>query len=235
MIKLFIFKIIYFFTAAILLILQGCSSQDQPLVEGVTTAVAPKIWPNIKNGSLFQERTPTRYGYQSLFEDRRPHNIGDTITIVLQENISASNSSSSNISRNGNTNTGITAGPNQINSISGLTNNAMGWNTSGRNNFSGIGSYSAQNKFTGLITVTVQQVLPNGNLKVVGEKQVAINDGVEFIRFSGVVNPDNISKNNLVTSTQISDSRIEYLSHGRLNNVQKIGWLQRFLMKISPI
>ena len=43
----------------------------------------------------------------------------------------------------------------------------------------------ASNDFTGTIAVTVSEVLPNGNLIVVGEKQIAMNKGVEFIRFSG--------------------------------------------------
>ncbi|MDD0148728.1 flagellar basal body L-ring protein FlgH, partial [Shigella flexneri] len=69
----------------------------------------------------------------------------------------------------------------------------------------------------------------------IGEKQVAINRGIEFIRFSGVINPSNISKNNLVASTQIADARIEYVNNGKINDAQKMGWFQRFLLNISPI
>ncbi|CAL4326402.1 flagellar basal body L-ring protein FlgH [Buchnera aphidicola] len=238
MIKLFIFQIKYFFITLFLLLLQSCASvQYKPLVEGVTTAVAPNILPKVVNGSLFQENTPIKTGYQPLFEDHRPHNIGDIITVVLQENISASNSSASDISRDGTANLGIAVSPGQLNPMLGvdLKDNQAGLNGIGKNAFSGKGSNSAKNKFTGLITVTVKKVLPNGNLKVVGEKQVAINEGVEFIRFSGVINPNNINKNNLVASTQISDTRIEYVSNGRINDIQRMGWLQRFLLKFSPI
>lgn len=41
---------------------------------------------------------------------------------------------------------------------------------------------NASNTFSGTLTVTVDQVLINGNLHVVGEKQIAINQGTEFIR-----------------------------------------------------
>ena len=61
---------------------------------------------------------------------------------------------------------------------------------------------AARNTFTGTITVTVKELLPNGNLGVVGEKQIAINRGTEFIRFSGVVNPRTISGSNTVPSTR---------------------------------
>lgn len=238
MINLFICRIKYYLSAIFLLIIQSCSSVEYtPLVTGTTTAVAPNFSPKVINGSLFQEKIPLNYGYQPLFEDHRPHNIGDIITVVLQENISASNSSVSNASRDGTANLGITISPGQLNPILGinLKDNTTGLNSIGKHDFSGKGSNSAKNKFTGLITVTVKQILPNSNLRVIGEKQVAINEGTEFIRFSGVINPNNINKYNLISSTQIADARIEYVSHGRINDVQKMGWLQRFLLKISPI
>jgi flagellar L-ring protein precursor FlgH len=218
--------------------IQSCASvENKPLVGGITTAVAPNIIPKIKNGSLFQEKIPINYGYQPLFEDHRSHNIGDIITVVLQENISASNSSSSNLTRDGTANVGVTVTPGKLNPVLGfdINDNKTGIDSIGKNDFSGKGSNSAKNTFTGLITVTVQNVLPNGNLKVIGEKQVAINQGTEFIRFSGVINPNDINKNNLVASTQVADTRIEYVSNNRINDIQKMGWLQRFLLKISPI
>ena len=84
------------------------------------------------------------------------------------------------------------------------------------------------------ITVTVQQLLENGNLKVVGEKQIAINQGTEFIRFSGVVNPRTISSSNTVISTHVADARIEYVGNGYINEAQQMGWLQRLFLNLSP-
>jgi len=237
-VKLFSYKIKYYLTAFFIIMIQSCASvENKPLVGGITTAVAPNIIPKIKNGSLFQEKIPINYGYQPLFEDHRSHNIGDIITVVLQENISASNSSSSNLTRDGTANVGVTVTPGKLNPVLGfdINDNKTGIDSIGKNDFSGKGSNSAKNTFTGLITVTVQNVLPNGNLKVIGEKQVAINQGTEFIRFSGVINPNDINKNNLVASTQVADTRIEYVSNNRINDIQKMGWLQRFLLKISPI
>ncbi|WP_295164381.1 flagellar basal body L-ring protein FlgH [uncultured Buchnera sp.] len=238
MVKLFSYKIKYYLTAFFIIMIQSCASvENNPLVGGITTAVAPNVIPKIKNGSLFQEKIPINYGYQPLFEDHRSHNVGDIITVVLQENISASNSSSSNLTRDGTANVGVTVTPGKLNPVLGfnINDNKTGIDSIGKNDFSGKGSNSAKNTFTGLITVTVQNVLPNGNLKVIGEKQVAINQGREFIRFSGVINPNDINKNNLVASTQVADTRIEYVSNNRINDIQKMGWLQRFLLKISPV
>lgn len=78
------------------------------------------------------------------------------------------------------------------------------------------------------------QLLANGNLRVVGEKQIAINQGTEYIRFSGVVNPRTINGNNTVNSMQVADARIEYVGDGYINEAQNMGWLQRFFLNVSP-
>ncbi|PPZ36799.1 flagellar basal body L-ring protein, partial [Escherichia coli] len=81
--------------------INGCAYiPHDKVVTGPTTAqpAAPSLAG--PNGSIFQTAQPMNYGYQPMFEDRRPRNVGDTLTIVLQENVSASKSSSANASRN---------------------------------------------------------------------------------------------------------------------------------------
>jgi flagellar L-ring protein precursor FlgH len=97
------------------------------------------------------------------------------------------------------------------------------------------GGANAANTFNGVITVTVMDVLPNGNLMVSGEKQMLINQGTEFIRFSGVVNPRTVSTNNTVPSTQVADARIEYSAKGYIDEAQQMGWLQRFFLNVMPM
>jgi flagellar L-ring protein precursor FlgH len=82
--------------------------------------------------------------------------------------------------------------------------------------------------------VTVTNVLPNGNLVVSGEKQMLINQGNEFVRFSGVVNPNTISGLNSVYSTQVADAKIEYSAKGYINEAENMGWLQRFFLNVAP-
>src|SRR5690606_12192379 len=106
--------------------------------------------------------------------------------------------------------------------------------TGSGNKSEGKGSSSATNVFSGTLTTTVIGVLPNGNLQVAGEKQIAINRGSEYVRFSGVVDPRSITGNNTVSSTQVADARIEYRSKGVMDEVQTMGWLQRFFLNIAP-
>ncbi|MEX0447317.1 flagellar basal body L-ring protein FlgH [Xenorhabdus sp. SGI246] len=215
------------------LTLGGCAYMPhKPLVKGVTTAKPAETPAPVPNGSIFQTVQPVYYGYQPLFEDRRPRNIGDTLTIILQENVSASKNSSANASRNGKTSFAATLTPRFLQGLIGGDKTDLGME--GNNEFGGKGGANANNTFRGTITVTVDQLLANGNLHVVGEKQIAINQGTEFIRFSGVVNPRTITGNNTVSSNQVADARIEYVGDGYINEAQHMGWLQRFFMNISP-
>lgn len=220
-------------TIALVLSLSGCAYiPHQPLVGGETSANPTPLAPAVINGAIFQTGQAMNYGYQPIFEDRRPRNVGDTLTIVLQENVSASKSSSSSASREGSTGMSFDVTPRALVGLVG--GDKANTTVSGDNDFAGKGGAAAKNTFSGTITVTVKQVLENGNLLVVGEKQIAINQGTEFIRFSGVVNPRTISGNNSVVSTQVADARIEYVGNGYINEAQKMGWLQRLFLNLSP-
>ncbi|MGL9723856.1 flagellar basal body L-ring protein FlgH [Sodalis sp. (in: enterobacteria)] len=215
------------------LLLGGCAAPPpRPLVAGATTAAPAPPMPIAVNGSVFQPGQAMNYGYQPLFEDRRPRNIGDTLTIMLQENVSASKSSSSNADRKGKADLGINALPSMLNGLMG--GDRLATDIESSNGFNGKGGAAAKNTFSGTITVTVIDVLTNGNLRVVGEKQIATNQGTEFIRFSGIVNPRTIDGNNQVVSTLVSDARIEYVGDGYINEAQQMGWLQRFFLNYFP-
>ena len=74
------------------------------------------------------------------------------------------------------------------------------------------------------------EVMSNGNLVIRGEKWITINDGQEFIRLTGIVRPQDISKSNEVLSSKVANARIEYSGTGSMSSAQKAGWLSRFFM-----
>lgn len=213
-----------------LVLLDGCALiPPEPIVTGPTTATPPApIPPAAPTGSIFQ---PTVYGSYPLFEDRRPRNVGDIVTILLNEKTAAAKNVATNTSRTGSAGLTIGAAPSFMDS---WANGKLDASMNGSNDAKGKGDSSANNTFTGTITTTVIGVLPNGNLQVAGEKQIAINRGSEYIRFSGVVDPRSILGTNTVSSTQVSDARIEYRSKGIMDEVQTMGWLQRFFLNFSP-
>jgi flagellar L-ring protein precursor FlgH len=168
--------------------------------------------------------------YRPLFEDRVARYVGDTLTININEKLQASKQASTNANR---------AGSNtfEVPTVHGLP---IKWlkdaalAADSKSDFAGKGDSSANNVFTGTITVTVIEVLPNGNLLVSGEKQLGINQGSEFIRLSGVVTPQTILVGNVVSSTQVADARIEYRGTGYIDEAQTMGWLQRVFLSVLP-
>ncbi|NVF14538.1 flagellar basal body L-ring protein FlgH [Vreelandella maris] len=212
--------------ALLILVVAGCAQIPRASVVGEQEQISiVDRPPPIPNGSIYQ----ARQGYQPLFEDRRPRSIGDILTIVLDEEVSASKNSQSNAGRSGSASLELAELPDILDTLA-----EYGYDISGENDFTGSGGSQANNSFTGTITVSVLEVMNNGNLRVRGEKQIAINQGTEFIRFSGVVNPRTITAQNTVPSTQVADARIEYVGDGYINEAQHMGWLQRFFLNVSP-
>ena len=212
------------------LLLGGCAQiPREPLVQQPMSARADlQVRPAGRaNGSIYG----TGFGTQALFEDRRPRHVGDILTIVVSENINASKNSGAEASRSGSASTVLGVVPKLI---SGLISGDLDANASGKNIMSAKGGANSKNTFNGVITVTVVEVLLNGNLLVSGEKQMLINQGTEFIRFSGVVNPRTVSANNTVPSTLVADARIEYSAKGYIDEAQTMGWLQRAFLNVLP-
>lgn len=208
-------------------LLAGCSSSppEPVVVEPYEPVVIPENAYGVPNGSIYQAQN----GYIPLFEDQRPRRTGDIITIILEEQVSATKNASSQSSRASNIGVDLEGLPDALEQLA-----EYGFSVGSANDFAGSGGSSASNQFSGVITVQVMQVLPNGNLRVRGEKQIAINQGTEYIRFSGVVNPRSINGQNSVLSTAVAEARLEYIGDGYINDAQKQGWLQRFFNYIAP-
>ena len=215
--------------AAVLLVLAGCSTAPSTDIKNPLTA-RPDEQP-VKashNGAIFQAGKNER----PLFEDRRARNVGDVLIINIAEATSASGKSSSNGEHSGSVSattpymTGSHAAEALLNplSITGQSKSKMA------NKSDNAGA----NAFTGTITVTVVEVLPNGNLLVGGEKQVAIGQSSEYIRFSGVVNPVTISGSNTVQSTQVADVHVEYKGANSIDHIALMSMLARVFLSVMP-
>lgn len=218
-------------------LLAGCSTMNTPNVavhEPTTARPEParaveasrQPPPVAANGAIFQVAT-----FRPLFEDRRARLVGDLLTIDLVEKTSARKSSSSTIDRSGSVGGSITALP--FIRQSRLDRLVLEGETS--NTFEGKGETGSDNMLTGTITVTVVEVLPNGNLLVAGEKQVGVNQNVDVLRFSGVVAPQSIQADNRVPSNKVADARVEFRGRGDVDRAQTVGWLSRFFLSWLPI
>lgn len=189
-----------------------------------TAPIAPgQVAPS--NGAIYEvgQATP-------LFADARARHIGDVLTVVLQERTAAQKSADTD-----------TAEQSEI-GIEGPTVFGRGVTVGGvpvldtrigsDKSFSGAGDSSQSNQLTGLITVTVAQVMSNGNLIVQGEKWISINQGHEYIRLRGIVRRQDIRPDNTVLSSQLANARIAYGGTGLIDNANQPGWLTRFFQSV---
>lgn len=166
--------------------------------------------------------------FRPLFEDRRPRIVGDIITINILENTNASKDGSSAASKNGAVDTSIA-------SFRGKAIPGASLSASSDISYSDDANSASSNRFNGFITTTVVEVLANGNLVVSGEKQVALDRGTEFVRFSGVVNPDQVALGNMIPSSRVADARIEYRSNSNLDAASVASILSRFFFSFIPL
>lgn len=208
-------------------LLAACAVNQPPIVHQPMTA-RPLPDAQVKaqaDGSIYKQSN-----FRPLFEDRRARFVGDTLVILITEKTAANKKSGASAART----SAVTAAVPTIHGLPGKTFQGLGLDASTSNKFDGSGQAAASNDFTGTITVTVTEVFANGNMMVSGEKQVAMSQGTEFIRFSGVVNPVMVDPSNTVVSTQVADARIEYRANGYIDEAQTMGWLARFFNNVMP-
>lgn len=191
--------------------------------------VEPSIMvpPRRVNGSIYQPPVHQSYTRVSFFQDRTARNVGDILTIQLAENTTAKKETETEIKKA--TESAI-AEPTLFQRVTDF-----GFQTSVDNelDFKGEADTDQKNSLQGSITVTVTDVLPNGLLRVRGEKWIKLNRGDEYIRLSGMVRPEDISPDNSVSSTKVADARIAYSQTGELAHANTMGWLSRFFN--SPV
>ena len=204
------------------LALAGCSATPTTITQrpsSLRPALAEPVAPT--NGAIYQASA-----YRPMFEDRRARHIGDLLTISITEKTAAVKAGASSGNKSGSVNF----------AVPGLAQGRFGATAAvtASNKFADGDNQSASNTFAGTIGVTVTEVLPNGNLIVAGEKQIAMNKGVEFIRFSGMVNPDTIQTGNTVSSTQVADARVEYRTNSQIDRAEMTAMVSRFFQSLVP-
>ncbi|MGB7404512.1 MAG: flagellar basal body L-ring protein FlgH [Pacificimonas sp.] len=210
-------------SAAVLLNACGTPAAERlPSPEFAAVLPPPPAAPAATSGAIFQASA-----YQALATGRQARQIGDILTVRLVERTRASKSQGADSSRSASTSVTL---PGAI--PNGFPRDIFegGTNT----DFDGEGSANQQNSLSGDITVSVAEVLPNGVLRVRGEKRVALSRGDEYIRLSGLVRPDDIGVDNSVPSTRVADARITYAGTGQVAAPSRQGWLQRFFTAVSP-
>lgn len=216
--------------AGLLALLSGCASMQPSQANYRPVYPQVAVPPPQTEGSIYQA------GHNiALFEDIKAKRIGDTITIVLQERTQASKDAKTETSKENDIsvlNPTLLGSPLKFDTPllphGDNRSSTLGAELHSDQGFNGEGSSSQGNSLSGNITVTVVDVLPNGNLVVRGEKWLTLNQGDEYIQISGMVRPVDVRPDNTVLSGQVADARITYSGKGMVADSNKMGWLSRF-------
>jgi len=193
----------------------------EPLGESLKAAPAPRT-----AGSLYSRAS------DSLFADLKARQVGDMLTVLIVENDSASKQASTSTDRSSSISAGI---PNLLGlegKLPGDGNAMLGANF--KNGFAGNGSTSRKGQLNASLAVQVIDTYPNGNLKILGGKEVMVNSEVQTVYLTGIVRPVDISAANTVQSTKILNARISYTGNGAIGDKQEPGWLMRIFDNVWP-
>ena len=162
----------------------------------------------------------------------RNYQVGDLVTVLLNESTQAARSQKTDVSKDA-TNTAIPAGvatrlTQQIPLLTGVDLNAS------KTTSTGTGTADQKASLSGSVTVTVIEILANGNLVVRGEKKLGLSEGTEVIQVSGVIRPQDIGPNGTVQSLRLANAQISYRGSGDLAVASKPGWGTSAIMKFWP-
>ena len=227
--------------------LSGCASNapnmaHTPQFAPILPAVIEK--PRMATGAIYNGRQSDNW-----FGRVRSYNVGDVITVLLNESTQAGRTQSGSVKRAAKNDVipSATNAPNGLNARvqnMRLPNDILGTSLQGimggvdlsRANIESVGGGEADQRASliGDVSVTVAEVLANGNLMVRGEKQLALTEGAEIIQVSGIIRPEDISANNTVQSRRLANAQIAYRGTGDMANAAKAGWGTNALMKFWP-
>lgn len=171
-----------------------------------------------------------------MFGDRRARQVGDILTVIVQESASVQASQRTTTDKSASIDSSVSSfffDPSA--SGFGTHNGALpAINMSGSNDFTGGGAITNRQSITARAAVTVIDVLPNGNLVIEGSRYVAYSGEKQYAVLRGIVRPADIQTGNTVFSSSIADARVEFLSQGTISSAQRKGWITRVFDTINP-
>jgi flagellar L-ring protein precursor FlgH len=173
-----------------------------------------------------------------IFADLKGTTVGDIVTVVISENASASKEAKTQTGRTSNMSAGISSFfglERSLDSMTGSSNDPAALIDAGTSNrFDGSGKTERKEALTATLTTQVIEILPNGNLRIEGNKTVTVNREMQIVKLSGIVRPSDISPRNLVDSQNVLNARISYVGKGVISDKQQQGWLVRALDQAWP-
>lgn len=175
-------------------------------------------------GSIYSQSKGNLFAMEA-----RANAVGDILTVAFSESFQATKSQNASTARSTENSVNL---PTILDSF--LPDSGE-FSAGSESSFSGNGSTAQSNSLTGSVSVHVVRVFRNGNLEIVGQKKLTLNNGDEYVRVTGIVRPRDISADNVVQSDRIANADIKYIGAGDIARSGKKGWYSRTLEAITPL
>ena len=218
-----------------LVMLAGCAQYNAGRVsidfEPMYPQEMPLVETNNRSGTIFNAAQGNLFSMET-----KAQQVGDIITVSFAESFQATKSQNAATSRSLDSSVNL---PGVANLILPDRTNAADLSTKlaagSENSFSGSGSSAQSNSLTGQVSVHVVRVFQNGNLEILGQKKLTLNNGDEYIRVHGIVRPQDIDAENVVSSDRIANANIQYIGAGDIAESSKKGWYSKLLDNVNPL
>ena len=212
------------------LLLSACSTYVEDVASEQFMPVIPDETEEerIVDGAIYSGKS------KGLFAtERKAAKVGDIVTVALNESFNASKSQSA---ATGKTDSfGVTLPTGLLTDLVGKSSKDADYGFGSTQAFNGTGTASQSNAITGLVSASVVRVFDNGNLEVLGQKKLTLNNGDEYVRVRGMVRPQDIGAGNIVNSNRLANAEITYIGAGEVADTAKRGWLSRLVTVVSPL
>ena len=211
----------------LVIMLSGCAQHNADRVsidfEPMYPQEMPLVETNNRSGTIFNATRGNLFSMES-----RAQMVGDIITVQFAESFQATKSQNAATAKSNDSKISL---PTAL----GTTELSTKLGSSLANTFSGSGSSAQSNSLNGQVSVHVVRVFQNGNLEILGQKKLTLNNGDEYIRVHGIVRPKDINEKNIVSSDRIANANIQYIGAGDIAASGKKGWYSKILQSINPL
>ena len=183
----------------------------------------------LQAGSIWAKREKDR---KTVYADDVARHIGDVLTIVISEDSKVDNTAKRDMQKD----TARTSAFDGNLGIGKILPNIPGFtmDSAGSDQMKSKADYKDERSYTDRVSVIVMDVLPNGNLMVVGSRDRQIGGDIQTIEVSGIVRPSDVAYDNTVKSQQVANFRIVTKNSGISAPYTKPGWLGRIVNVIWP-
>lgn len=207
----------------------GCAKVSKPPQVETESHVLSEPQPTTM-GSLWEPGN----GRAFMFEDRRAGRVGDIVIVQIVEQHRGSKSANTTADRESSLSAGASGGLFDLHDLLGDFRNLFSADVETSNEFEGEGSTSREDSLTGTIAAKVVEVLPNGDLRIQGKRQVKVNSETQTMTIKGIVRRIDLDTQNTVLSSAVADAEISYTGLGVVDDVQRPGWATRIFDWLTP-